>query len=45
MPTSPKQFLQSCVNRLSADQTEQALIELQVPRAANMARISLSLGL
>jgi hypothetical protein len=30
---------------LSEDQTEQALIELHVPRAANVARISLSLGL
>jgi hypothetical protein len=30
---------------LSVDQTEQALIELHVPRAANVARISLSLGL
>ena len=32
-------------HRLSEDQTEQALIELHVPRAANVARISLSLGL
>jgi hypothetical protein len=30
---------------LSEDQTEQALIELHVPRAANVARISLALGL
>ena len=30
---------------LSERQTEQALIELRVPRAANVARISLSLGL
>ena len=29
---------------LSAGQTEQALIELHVPRAANVARISHSLG-
>ena len=32
-------------HRLSEDQTEQALIDLHVPRAANVARISLSLGL
>jgi hypothetical protein len=32
-------------HHLSAEQTEQALIELHVPRAANVARISLSLGL
>ena len=32
-------------HRLSVDQTEQALIALHVPRAANVARISLSLGL
>ena len=32
-------------HRLSQEQTEQALIELHVPRAANVARISLSLGL
>ncbi len=32
-------------HRLSEDQTEQALIDLDVPRAANVARISLSLGL
>jgi glycerol-3-phosphate O-acyltransferase len=30
---------------LSEEQTEQALIALHVPRAANVARISLSLGL
>jgi hypothetical protein len=30
---------------LSENQTEQALIELHVPRAANVARISLALGL
>ena len=30
---------------LSEEQTEQALIDLQVPRAANVARISFSLGL
>ena len=30
---------------LSAGQIEQALIDLHVPRAANVARISLSLGL
>jgi hypothetical protein len=32
-------------HRLSEDQTEQVLIELHVPRAANVARLSLSLGL
>ena len=32
-------------HHLSAEQTEQALIELHVPRAANVARISVSLGL
>jgi glycerol-3-phosphate O-acyltransferase len=31
-------------HHLSEEQTEQALIELHVPRAANVARISLSLG-
>ena len=30
---------------LSAEQTEQALVDLHVPRAANVARISFSLGL
>jgi hypothetical protein len=30
---------------LSEEQTEQALIDLHVPRAASVARISLSLGL
>ena len=30
---------------LSEEQTEQALIDLRVPRAANVARISFSLGL
>ena len=30
---------------LSEEQTQQALIDLHVPRAANVARISLSLGL
>ena len=32
-------------HRLSAEQTEQTLMELHVPRAANVAKISLSLGL
>jgi hypothetical protein len=32
-------------HRLSEAQTEQALIDLHVPRAANVAQISLSLGL
>lgn len=32
-------------HRLSAGQTEQALIDLHVPRAANVAGISLSLDL
>ncbi len=32
-------------HHLSAEQTEQALIDLHIPRAANVARISLSLGL
>jgi glycerol-3-phosphate O-acyltransferase len=31
-------------HHLSAEQTEQALIDLHIPRAANVARISLSLG-
>jgi hypothetical protein len=30
---------------LSEEQTEQALIDLRIPRAANVARISFSLGL
>ena len=30
---------------LSAEQTEQALVDLHVPRTANVARISFSLGL
>jgi hypothetical protein len=30
---------------LFAEQTEQALVDLHVPRAANVARISFSLGL
>jgi len=32
-------------HNLSEEQTEQALIALHVPRPANVARISLSLGL
>jgi hypothetical protein len=31
-------------HHLSAEQTEQALIDLHIPRAGNVARISLSLG-
>jgi hypothetical protein len=32
-------------HRLTEEETEEALLELRIPRAANVARISVSLGL